>query len=471
MASQRNKKKKTDSRSLSKDQFVNEIIAVAALAFALALFLSNFNIIGSFGSRVNGIFFGIFGITAYLIPFIIVFCVFLFMANRTEPIVKKKVICCVIFALLLSGLIQIFKFDMNFKLKDFYEYSKNNKSYGGIVGGFITKMLCPYIGKVGAFIILTALLVILFVMITEKLVITRMIKNSLKAVDAAKAHHNRNEEYRKERRINSLTDDDPEYDRDKNNRIYSFSKEDMASEKLINDVKPVKKSRRKKKSDSAGVVDINNSLEATDPDTGEVYLKELNDKFGMHEKADSFDDNNWQQSFMNEEELIPAKDADLNDDFISSSSQALSASDPSNVSNNDHAYTNDNTEKEVSAKKSDSKEYEAIMDETSKELAKSVQETIKPQRSRYIFPPLNILSLPKGFGKGNSASEANSTAAKLKNTLESFGVNVTISDISVGPTVTRYELIPQQGIKVSKITNLSDDIKLSLAATDRKSVV
>ena len=55
---------------------------------------------------------------------------------------------------------------------------------------------------------------------------------------------------------------------------------------------------------------------------------------------------------------------------------------------------------------------------------------------------------------------------QLKQTLKTFGVNVTITDISQGPAVTRYELQPEMGVKVSKIVNLSDDIKLNLAATD-----
>ena len=55
---------------------------------------------------------------------------------------------------------------------------------------------------------------------------------------------------------------------------------------------------------------------------------------------------------------------------------------------------------------------------------------------------------------------------KLKSTLENFGVNVTVTDYSCGPSVTRYELQPEQGVKVSKITNLADDIKLNLAAAD-----
>lgn len=506
MASPKSKNRKKSSSPLQTDQFINEIIAVVALAFALALFLSNFNIIGSFGSKVNGVFFGIFGITAYLIPFIIVFCVFVFMANRTKPIVKKKVICCVIFALLLSGLIQIFEFNRDYKLIDYFNISKDNKKYGGIVGGFITKMLCPYIGKAGAFIILTALLVILFVIITEKLVITRMIKNSLKAVDAAKAHHEKSgerrqekrqerQERRQEKRNNTGSFDPNNTGRDKTNRIYSFSKEDMASDKLTNNVEPVKKNRKTKKSDSAGTTDITQISDTTDPYTGEVYLKELNDKFGNpidHETQDESyreteifddtDDKNWQQSVLNQAKIMPDYSSGRNaspadnlipkdnfiqeDNFIPEDNGFVQETDTPQTEERGLGSKNKNSrEKDKGSAKSD-REYETIMQETSKELAKSVQETIKPQRSRYIFPPLNILSLPKGSGKGNNMSEAHSTAAKLKSTLESFGVNVTISDISVGPTVTRYELIPQQGIKVSKITNLTDDIKLSLAATD-----
>ena len=58
------------------------------------------------------------------------------------------------------------------------------------------------------------------------------------------------------------------------------------------------------------------------------------------------------------------------------------------------------------------------------------------------------------------------TALRLQQTLQTFGVKVTVTDISQGPAVTRYELQPEAGVKVSKIVNLTDDIKLNLAATD-----
>ena len=89
----------------------------------------------------------------------------------------------------------------------------------------------------------------------------------------------------------------------------------------------------------------------------------------------------------------------------------------------------------------------------------------KPVEKEYHFPPIELLK--KGMAKsGDSTRELRETAERLRQTLQTFGVKVTITDISQGPAVTRYELQPEQGVKVSKIVGLSDDIKLNLAATD-----
>ncbi len=84
----------------------------------------------------------------------------------------------------------------------------------------------------------------------------------------------------------------------------------------------------------------------------------------------------------------------------------------------------------------------------------------------YQFPPLSLLKRAENKNGQDAARELKNTAAKLQQTLATFGVKVTITDISQGPAVTRYELQPEQGVKVSKIVGLSDDIKLNLAATD-----
>jgi len=86
----------------------------------------------------------------------------------------------------------------------------------------------------------------------------------------------------------------------------------------------------------------------------------------------------------------------------------------------------------------------------------------------YIFPPLDLLKKGSsaGVSKNTMESELMETAGKLESTLKTFGVGVRVTDVSCGPTVTRYEIQPDVGVKVSRIVNLTDDIKLNLAAAD-----
>ena len=84
----------------------------------------------------------------------------------------------------------------------------------------------------------------------------------------------------------------------------------------------------------------------------------------------------------------------------------------------------------------------------------------------YMFPPISYLKKSDSSKNGKGMEQLKETAMRLQQTLSTFGVKVTITDISQGPSVTRYELQPEQGVKVSKIVGLADDIKLNLAATD-----
>ena len=95
-------------------------------------------------------------------------------------------------------------------------------------------------------------------------------------------------------------------------------------------------------------------------------------------------------------------------------------------------------------------------------------QTRSKENRKYSFPPFKLLKEGEA-GHGHNAEtdrELKETAFRLQETLRTFGVNVTITDISQGPSITRYELQPEQGVKVSKIVNLANDIKLSLAAVD-----
>ena len=85
---------------------------------------------------------------------------------------------------------------------------------------------------------------------------------------------------------------------------------------------------------------------------------------------------------------------------------------------------------------------------------------------KYEFPPLDLLDQGRGSTNQQTASSLKQTALKLQQTFESFGVGVQVTNVSCGPAVTRYELQPDQGVKVSRIVSLSDDIKLNLAVAD-----
>ena len=105
-----------------------------------------------------------------------------------------------------------------------------------------------------------------------------------------------------------------------------------------------------------------------------------------------------------------------------------------------------------------------IAGEVAKVAATVAEGKDRPKRD-YQFPPMSLLK--KGSkSQGESDASLRETARKLQQTLQNFGVNVTVTNVSCGPSVTRYELQPEMGVKVSKIVGLADDIKLNLAAAD-----
>ena len=112
--------------------------------------------------------------------------------------------------------------------------------------------------------------------------------------------------------------------------------------------------------------------------------------------------------------------------------------------------------------KSSKEEIENGIENVRKEI--KAQETA-PQKV-YHYPPLKLLRRGDGKSKGDSDAHLKATAQKLQDTLYNFGVNATVTNVSCGPSVTRYELQPEMGVKVSRIVGLADDIKLNLATPD-----
>ena len=100
----------------------------------------------------------------------------------------------------------------------------------------------------------------------------------------------------------------------------------------------------------------------------------------------------------------------------------------------------------------------------------NIQHEISTQEAavkrEYQYPSVNLLKRGNGKSQGDSDAHLRKTAQKLQEILYNFGVNAKVTNVSCGPTVTRYELQPEMGVKVSKIVGLADDIKLNLAAPD-----
>ncbi len=93
------------------------------------------------------------------------------------------------------------------------------------------------------------------------------------------------------------------------------------------------------------------------------------------------------------------------------------------------------------------------------------QKPVKPAAPEYKFPPIDLLTEDPGGGGEDIKDELQENAVRLVETLQSFKVNTKIENISRGPTITRYELLPEKGTRVRSITNLVDDIALNLATT------
>lgn len=104
-------------------------------------------------------------------------------------------------------------------------------------------------------------------------------------------------------------------------------------------------------------------------------------------------------------------------------------------------------------------------EETQEELKGTVQAPAAKASEGYQFPPLTLLKKGKAADSVNSNKALTDMARRLEQTLLSFGVKVMVNNVTSGPSVTRFELLPEQGTKVSKITSLEDDIKMNLAAT------
>ena len=116
---------------------------------------------------------------------------------------------------------------------------------------------------------------------------------------------------------------------------------------------------------------------------------------------------------------------------------------------------------QANAKKIEKAEMKVLADEQEKKITEIMNDL---ESLPYVFPPTDLLKMRDGANDEDITEELRKNADTLTNTLQSFGVTAKVIDINRGPSVTRYELQPGAGVKVSKIAGLSDDLALNLAA-------
>ena len=99
------------------------------------------------------------------------------------------------------------------------------------------------------------------------------------------------------------------------------------------------------------------------------------------------------------------------------------------------------------------------------EVAQDIERSLEEEPAVYQYPPVSLLTEGDGVSSSDVAGELRANQARLSDTIRSFGIDANISNVTRGPSVTRYELELDQGVRLNKLTNLADDIALALGAT------
>lgn len=420
--SNRNTTKKNTS---SKTSFRGEVILWCVLAFCILLFLSNFGIIGKVGNALSAVSFGFFGVLAYVFPIMLFLAVAFALSNRGERVATVKLIAAGLLLLFLDGLIQL----ITNKTEDFGPVTAflngfYNRAGGGFLGGIVTGIFCTTIGKVGAYVVTFAALIISVVLLTGRSAIGGIQKGSRKVYDTARVDAARYRSVRAERK--------------------QLRMEKKAAAGVSLDT-ALKKPADNRISDEITAIGDEEKLPAV----------------GHHRKAavrpvgeETASDAVQELVIHNHNELSEptAVEDDVESELTDFSDEVASmmqkTSEPPREVKKRPAQSAAEQETQVAT----------VTDE--------IKKTASAQKKKYQFPPLSLLSRGDKNRRGDSDVQLRETAGKLQQVLETFGVKATVTDVSCGPSVTRYELQPEMGVKVSRIVGLADDIKLNLAAAD-----
>ena len=455
---QRKKNNRSNQKAIKESGAVqDDIILVITLAFAILLFLSNFNLAGKVGNALSSFFFGMVGTLAYPMPFIIFFTTAFHLSNIGNKRAGRKIMSFSIFLTALAALLElaINSYHSSTLIFQYYTDSVSRKNGGGIIGGILVMLFGKLFDEVGTYIILLTIMLICIIIISGKAIVTLIAKKSKYSITERREY----QKLRKEQTLTEAADDNKSKRRPPKTYLL-----DSPSVVQGNKKKP---SKITAEDDIAGTADISGKTRR-DKKCRNEQPSENDDLF--HLNIQGIPEQNTSEKIpdsMYQQEAIPLYEQELRMKFGNSSTANVKLPEPESEPEPEPAaeqYVSDHITP-VEQLEPDSPKVSA----GPKECTTSVEPldiTQTPQQKEYIYPPVRLLTSLKTKTKKNPEKQLKETAMKLQNTLDSFGVHVTITNVSCGPAVTRYELQPEQGVKVSRITALSDDIKLNLAAAD-----
>ena len=486
---------------------VTEIVVWILLGISVILLICTLGFGSTFGKTAASCMFGLMGSMAYVFPFLLFFLSAFLLSNaysrrsriKAAGFVLLFVTLCMASELLLLGNTS------GHTLQEHYDTGAVMRLGGGALGGGLSGAVCGVIGLVGCWIIVLVLCVISIILITQKSVFSRVKNRSRRIIGSAKASRERSraryleeerarmeeerlreEEYANEERtrlpvsISILPREDSEAPRRRRRSaaaapggmrvITGTPQRKQREEEPARPVLPpqAEEDRPFETAEPSSMSSIRKTVRNVTLAPGGAARKKAAEPAAQPAEvpeAPVFDEPVISTPQMREE---PAETSFAPDTYEEEeepeTAYAAPAEEPRAGASAAKAEKGAKAPAEKPAK-SGKAEKEQIRQETdavSAQIAKQQEQ----ETPKYTFPPLSLLKKPDRQKGGSSADELRETAAKLTQVFKTFGVNVHITNVTCGPSVTRYELIPEMGVKVSKILSLQDDIQLNLAASD-----
>ena len=381
---------------------MDEILIWTTLAVSIILLISNFGVAGFLGDAISGFLWNVFGVAAYVIPFILFGLVSFLISNKGNRNAYIKTLVGVLLLVLAEVLLHLID------------------GKGGKIGKALAAVLTPAIGVAGTYVVTVIFMIICLVIITGKSALKGVKAGSDKAYARAREDARRHKELAEERKRERME-----------------LREQRERERAEAEVSGIPKRRDK----HIEGVSFDTSIAKKSPEVRELPI---DPKTAKGPEKPEF--------VIHRAEPEPSDTADT----------VAAGTEP--VKNAAESAADIAPEEKPMRRKNPKMGAAGMADEVADVAASVAADSAKPKKA-YKCPPLSLLQHGKRGG-GESDAHLRETAMKLQQTLENFGVNVTITNVSCGPSVTRYELQPEMGVKVSKIVGLADDIKLNLAAAD-----